>query len=352
MSTKTTEPRLSERPKTERPLRLAIIGCGFQGAHHAKAASGCRQVELVAACDEMPDSAQSLASAFGVDRWTVDSASVLEDPDVDAVVISTTTHTHAELAIAAAEHGKHILLEKPMATSVADCLRIEDAVRASGVTLVVGFKFRFAPAVVAARRAVLRPIVLTAHTLYDADQTASGWVNDRSLSGGRLMSSLVHSIDLLRFLSGSEPIRVGAEGGALAVEGSTEPDNAVATVLFDNGSIASIVHGSAGRSGLLSTWSFQTSGPGLNATVFDHGRRMRLHEALEEQGPDVIDPVEDAFAAGMQPLMQAFADAASARRQIAPGPRDGTISVLVSKLVERAIETGRTQDVDLSSLAG
>lgn len=301
----------------------------------------------------MPEAARSLAAAFGVDRWADDTTSILEDPGIDAVVIATTTHSHAPLAIAAARHGKHILLEKPMAVSVEECLAVEQAVRAAGVTLMVGFKFRFAPAVVAAKHAVPEPIVLTAHTLYDAEQTAAtGWVNDRSLSGGRLMSSLVHSIDLLRFLSGSEPIRVGAEGGNLAIDGLGEPDNAVATILFENGSIGSIVHGTAGRSGLMSTWSFQSAGRGVNATVFDHGRRMRLHDVSADQQRDLVDPVEDAFAAGMEPLMRAFADSVRSGRPTPPDARDGTISVIVSRLIERSIATGRTQEVDLAASSG
>ncbi len=328
--------------------RLALIGCGFQGAYHARGASRSPNADLVVCCDRNIERAISLSRANGVGEWSPDWRSVVGRPDVDGVVIATTTHTHAEIAIGAAEAGKHILVEKPMATSVDDCRRIEEAVAGTGVMLMVGFKFRFAPAIQRARRAVPDPIVLTAHTLYDLQQETAGWVNDRYLSGGRLMSSLVHSVDMLRFLSRSEPVRVGAEGGALAIEGLSDPDNTVATVLFDNGTVASLVHGTAGKSGLLSVWSFQSAGRGTNATVFDHGRRLVLRDNSASEPVHFIDDVEDPFAVGMDRLVDRFARAVLDGDHPSPGPRDGTISVVVSRVIERAMLTGQTQQVELS----
>ena len=327
--------------------RLALIGCGFQGAYHAQAALRSPHADLVVCCDRNIGRAASLSKATGVDEWSPNWKSVMARPDIDGVVIATTTHTHAEIAIGAAEAGKHILVEKPMATSVDDCMRIEEAVARSGVTLMVGFKFRFAPAIRRARRAVPDPIVLTAHTLYDLQQETAGWVNDRSLSGGRLMSSLVHSVDVVRFLSRSEPVRIGAEGGALAIEGLSDPDNTVATILFENGAIASVVHGTAGKSGLLSVWSFQSAGRGVNATVFDHGRRLFLHDNSVSETVHFVDDVEDPFAVGMDQLVDRFARAVLDGDHPNPGPRDGTISVVVSRLIERAMLTGQTQQVEL-----
>ena len=287
---------------------------------------------------------------MGVSEMSNDWEAVLSRSDIDAVVIATTTSTHAQLAIVAAKAGKHVLVEKPMATSLEECMEIEEAVRDAGTIMMVGFKFRFAPAVVAAKEAVAAPIVLTAHTLYDLDQSTTGWINDRSLSGGRLMSTLVHSVDLLRFLAGSEPVRVAAEGGALAIEGITEPDNAVATILFESGAIASVVHGTAGKSPVLSTWSFQSAGRGVNATVFDHGRRVQVHRSGVSGVEEYVDPTDDPFATGMRPLIDAFADSVAGGIPTAPGPRDGTIAVLVSRLIETAIATGENQQIDLSRL--
>ena len=332
----------------DRPLRVALIGCGFQGALHARCATASSSSVLVTCCDEDRDRAADLARSVEVDRFDSDADSVMSDPGVDAVIIATTTGSHADLAVAAARAGKHVLLEKPMATTVADCRRIEAAVTSAGVRMMIGFKFRFAPAVLAAREAVPSPVVVTAHTLYDAAQTTAGWLGDRAASGGRLTSSLVHAVDLLRFVTASEPVRVFAEGGVLAIEGIDEPDNAVATLRFANGTIGSIVHGSAGRSSLVSTWSFQLAGVGSNATVHDHGRRTRFHRA--GQAPDrdeYIDPVTDPFAVGMAPMLEAFVTGVRTGVDPSPGPSDGTVSLAVCREIEAAIETGETRTISL-----
>lgn len=334
-------------PTSHSPLRVAVIGCGFQGSLHARSVLASPSAELAAVCDANPETAASLARSLGVSRVEADPRALTGDPDIDAVIVATTTGTHAEVAIDAARSGTHVLLEKPMATTVDDCLRIEQAVGDAGIRMMIGFKFRFAPAVIRAREAVPAPIVVTAHTLYDATQTTAGWINDRSASGGRLTSSLVHAVDLLRFLARSEPVRVFAEGGALAIDGIEEPDNAVATLRFANGTIGSIVHGMAGRSALLSNWSFQLAGVGRNATVHDHGRRALVHDASEQPDPPAfVDTVEDPFAVGMAPLFEAFAGSILTGTDTAPTARDGTVSLAICRRVEQAIDTGEPQRLD------
>jgi len=330
------------------PLRVAVIGCGFQGRIHAANAAASARTDLVVCADLDPDLASRLAEETGAGRATTRLDDVWEDPDVDAVIIATTTHTHHELALAAASHGKHMLLEKPMAMTVDECLDIERACDVAGVRVVLGYKFRFTDAAIAARAAVPDPRVLIAQTLYDpAPPGASSWVNDRALSGGRLVSSLVHSVDLLRFLSGDEVVRVFAEGAIVSDPSLDQADTSVATLVFAKGAIGSIVHGTAAASGLVSTWSFQTAAAGANATIHDHGRRMRLHRPGEEDVA-VIDPCEDPFRAGTAPLLDAFVSAVAGDDVAAPGARDGTLSLLVARCVEEAIETG--QPVTVPSL--
>lgn len=324
-------------------LRVALIGCGFQGHHLAAALTDSRRCQLTVCCDSNAGRAEALAASLPrPPRVEDDWEAAIHDPGIDAVVIATTTHTHLELALAAAAAGRHMLLEKPMAATVPDCLAIERAAAEHGVLLMIGYKFRFAPTVAAAKALVPHPVVVTSHTMYDASQETSGWVNDPSLSGGRLASSLVHSVDLMRELAGSEIVRVQAEGGNLAIEGLGQPDNAVATVRFANGSIGALLHGSAGRSDLLSNWSFQAIGVGTNATIHDHCRRVVLHTAGTD--PELVtDPVADPFQVGMRPMVDEFADAVARGRVVSAGPRDGTLSLAICRAIETAIATGEPQ---------
>ena len=324
-------------------LGVAVIGCGFQGRIHAENVAASTRADLLACADVDPERAAAVASDTGADRWTDSLDDVWSDPQIEAVVIATTTHTHHELARQAAQHGKHLLLEKPMALSVDECLDIQRACEEAGVSVVLGYKFRFTAAAIAAREAVPDPRILIAHTLYDpAPPGASAWVNDRSLSGGRLVSSLVHAVDLLRYLSGAEVTRVYAEGARIGEHAPGEPDTAAATLLFDNGAIGSIVHGTAAASGLVSTWSFQAAGAGVNATIHDHGRRLVVHRSGEDgSDPTVVDPSGDQFRAGTAPLLEAFVAAVRGEPVATPGPRDGILSLLIARCVEEAIATGQ-----------
>ena len=329
------------------PHGVAVIGCGFQGGIHARNVANSQRAELVACADVDMDRADNLASTTGARRATDRLEDVWEDPDIGVVVIATTTHTHHQIAIEAALHGKHLLLEKPMAMTVDQCVDIERACDEAGVVAVLGYKFRFTDAVIAARKAVPKPRVLMAQTLYDSALVeADSWVNDPALSGGRLVSSLVHSVDLLRFLSGEEIVRVFAEGAALTGESAGEPDTATATLLFTNGAIGSIVHGTAGASGLVSTWSFQTADSGVNATIHDHGRRLTLHR-VGENDSTVVDPTNEPFEAGTAPLFEALVAAIEGEDVDVPRPRDGTLSLLISRCVEESIATGQPVTVPL-----
>jgi predicted dehydrogenase len=326
-------------------LGVAVVGCGFQGAIHARNVASSERADLIACIDLDVTRSEELASATGAERAGDRLEDLWNDSDVDAVIIATTTNTHHQLALDAARSGKHMLLEKPMAMTVEECLEIEDACEDAGIVAVLGYKFRFTDAVLAARSAVPHPRVLSAQTLYDSALVSSdSWVNNRALSGGRLVSSLVHSVDLLRFLSGDDVVRVFAEGATAQGRPSSDPDTATATLQFENGAIGSIVHGTAAASGLLSTWSFQSADGAVNATIYDHGRRLTLHRFGE---PDaiVVDPTEEPFEAGTSALFEAMVDAVGDRNVDVPGPRDGTLSLLISRCVEQAIATGQPVSV-------
>lgn len=330
------------------PLGVAVIGCGFQGGIHAANVAESSRAELLYCVDLDRNRADRLVADTGAGRATARLEDVWEDPAVDAVIIATTTNTHHDVALTAARHGRHMLLEKPMAMTVDECLEIERVSDEAGVRVVLGYKFRFTAAAIAARAAVPDPRVLIAQTLYDPVPPGSaGWVNDRALSGGRLVSSLVHAVDLLRHLAADEVIRVFAEGAVVSDSSLDQADTAVATLVFSRGAIGSIVHGTAASSSLVSTWSFQTAAAGVNATIHDHGRRMSLHRPGADD-VSVVDPCDDPFRAGTAPLLDAFVAAVAGEDVETPGARDGTLSLLVARCVEEAIETGQPVTVPSS----
>ena len=130
--------------RSQRPLRLALIGTGRAGLiHGANIVRRIERAELVALCDANPANLSAAATELGVANCHADYRAVCADPTVDAVVIVTPTFLHCEIACAAAAAGKHVFLEKPMALSVAECTAIESACRYAGVKLQIGFMRRF-----------------------------------------------------------------------------------------------------------------------------------------------------------------------------------------------------------------
>ena len=133
---------------------FGLIGTGIWGETHARTYSDHSEVDLVAVCDLDEARGREIAERYGVPARHTNYVDLLEEEGVDAVSIVTPDFAHTEIAVAAAEAGKHILLEKPMATTVEDCERIADAVERAGVKFMVDFHNRWNPATVKAKRAI------------------------------------------------------------------------------------------------------------------------------------------------------------------------------------------------------
>jgi predicted dehydrogenase len=130
--------------------RIGVVGCGYWGAKHVRVLSGLANVAEIAVIDSDPHSCAAILSAFPSVRGYSDLRSAL--PYVDAVVIAAPPRSHAELALAALREGKHVLVEKPLATSLADAqLMVSEAERHNTI-LMVGHTFEFNPAVRELRR--------------------------------------------------------------------------------------------------------------------------------------------------------------------------------------------------------
>jgi predicted dehydrogenase len=197
-------------------LRLGLIGCGGIARDvHLRNARRLRGVEVVALADP---SASALAAAGALAPRAglhADAADLLSRDDVDAVVVCAATASHAALALAALESGRHLYLEKPVTLTVEDGERVVAAARAAGVVAAVGFNRRFHPLVREARRRLhdgeLGPVV-RARTVFAEPAPAAGrppWKLRRDTGGGAPLLLSLHHVDLLRFLLGGEAVAVG-----------------------------------------------------------------------------------------------------------------------------------------------
>lgn len=186
---------------------VGMIGAGFIAAYHLDGlrAAGGAGVRVIAG--RTPEKTAALAARHGIPAVTPDWREVLARDDVDAVVITTPDGTHPEIAVAAAAAGKHILLQKPMARTAAECRRIIAAVAAARVHLSVSFMHRHFEEVVAARQLLAEGAIGVPYAMRMRNATPGAdwgaWFYSRAQVGGGVVMQLgVHGIDLLRHLFG------------------------------------------------------------------------------------------------------------------------------------------------------
>jgi predicted dehydrogenase len=223
------------------PLRAVVLGYGFIGAMHVEAAASVTDIEVVGVSGHRLDAATEFARRWGIERVTDDWAGLCAEPDVDLVIVGTPNSLHAEQAIHALDHGKHVLVEKPMATTVADADRMIAAAQRAGRALAVGHMWRYHPDVIALRDRIAAgefgSIVRTHGWGVHAGWGPSGWFTDPALAGGGALIDMgIHAIDTARFLLGDpEPARVGASIGIGAFGNYDVDDDGVVTIDWAGG---------------------------------------------------------------------------------------------------------------------
>lgn len=249
----------SRQSDAERVLGVAIIGAGNMGRRHARAYRyHAPRTRLVAACDVRPEAARRLAETFGCAAEAgIDD--LLARPDVDAVSICTPEPDHLVPVLKAAAAGRHILIEKPMATTMDEARQMKQAASDAGVRLMVGHLFRFDRRCATVKQALddgrigrLRSIDFRFHgTPPQQDR-----IRDFELS--LIVFRGCHAIDLMRWYTGSEVVRVYAEDlqGDLRGRGYHSEDAVFCLLRFADGTVASlevnahvpVTHPAAGRS--------------------------------------------------------------------------------------------------------
>ncbi len=227
------------------PLRVAIVGGGFVGVDQATVFAARPDVDLVAFVGRDEHRTAAVAARFGA-RPYLEMDRMLREEGVDAVSVCTPTGLHRPFVEAAAAAGVHVLLEKPMATSVADCDAVDRACRTAGVVLMLGFTHRFHRELQEAARLIadgrIGPPML-AQDAFTFGETAPwpDWYYDRALSGGgELMHDGVHMVDRLAWLIGSPIVEVYGRTTTYARAIPGVEDGGVAVLAFASGALASL----------------------------------------------------------------------------------------------------------------
>jgi scyllo-inositol 2-dehydrogenase (NAD+) len=328
-------------------LRVALVGAGRAGSvHAANLGDYAARAEVVAIVDERREPAEALAAgtdaaAFG----DLDEAL----PHADAVVISTPTFTHRDLAVRAARAGKHVFCEKPMALTVTECDEMIEAAEAAGVALQIGFMRRFQPEFVEARRRIEagdmgQPMVIK--SLTRGPGLPPPWAWDLERSNGMLAEVNSHDFDCVRWLAGSEIERVYAEvahhkGADRGVDAEDFYDNAVVALRFESGAIGTIDGTCPADYGYDARVEVVCS-EGL-LVVGD----MRGQPIVEARDRDVgtITPLyrtwPERFREAYRAEMRSFVDCALAGAAPAATGADGRAAVAAVRAANRSWQEGR-----------
>jgi predicted dehydrogenase len=330
-------------------LRCAVLGSGFAGSTYAEAVRYAPDAELVVIAGGR--NAESLAALHEV-RATPDVDAVLDSPEIDAVLIASPNPFHAPQTLRAAASGKHVLVEKPMALSVAECRSMVDACQRAGVVLMVGHHHRFRRNPIAAKllldRGTIGRVDMAAMVETEPDQTT--WLT-KPENGGYLLGGGVHGLDLLRWWLG-DVRRVAAltgqyrgehvENGSLllldfasgahasfqesVIPGSVPPPGSGVVrfdvVLTGEGGVLDVNMYGDVRSSTRDGWQVQTSLP----TWEGHYAFLRM----------------EAYAAQVREFVDAI------REQRAPRvlATEGLAAVAIVEAAHRAAASGTWQDVE------
>jgi predicted dehydrogenase len=198
---------------SRQPLRIALAGCGgIARQYHLRALRRMASARMVAVADPDPAARDLAASATGAEPFA-DPLAAIEQPGVDAVVVCAPNAHHADLALAALGAGRHLYLEKPLATDVADGRRVVDAAERAGTVATVGFALRFDPLYARVRAALgqIGPLSEVSTTWFEPLAPGGGlaWKRLRATGGGALLDLGVHHLDLLGWLTGHTVAEVG-----------------------------------------------------------------------------------------------------------------------------------------------
>jgi myo-inositol 2-dehydrogenase/D-chiro-inositol 1-dehydrogenase len=328
---------------------VALIGSGRMGAYHGETVSRrLPGVRLVAVADPAPGVADRLAGALGADRPYTDVDKLWTDPEVDAVVIAAPARFHAGLVVAAAEAGKSVFCEKPMAVNLAEADRAINAARAADVVLQVGFNRRFAADWQAARALLDAGELGTPRLLRSVTRDPGGFEPARVAPDTIFLETLIHDFDTLRFLNpGAEAVEVYAVADALV-----EPDwrdrglrdTAVVTVRFDNGAVGTAeacfeaAYGYDVRGEVLASGGMATMGDGRRTTMVFSGPSGRI--------VDTVRSDQELFAAAYTAELAAFTEAVRTATAPPVTGDDARAALGIALAAAESARTGRPVRVD------
>ena len=330
---------------TANRLRVGMIGAGRIGKVHAETvAFGLPEAELVSITDVNRDAAARLAGRCGIPAVAASSEEILADPRVDAVLICSSTDTHATLIAQAARAGKHIFCEKPVALDLAKIDAALEEVAKAGVKLQIGFNRRFDANFARVRQAVATGEIGAPRLVHIVSRDpAPPPVAYVKSSGGMFLDMTIHDFDMARFLVGDEVDEIFVSGGVMVdpqIGAAGDLDTALIVLRFRSGVIGTIdncrqaAYGYDQRVEILgSLGSIATENRYPNQAVVSTSKEVRTDLPLNF----FMERYRESFAAELR----AFVEAVIRDRPTPVTGEDGRVPVVMGLAARKSYDERR-----------
>ncbi len=347
-------------------VRLGVIGCGHMAQVHLAALvdgpenvseelrQWLPQIEVRGLADVNTEKAETYLQTYNAEYATADPEDLFKDPDIDAGLITTWHDTHGPFSVRAMDAGKHVLIEKPRAMTEQECDEILAAEERSGVKYMVAFRCRFAKGARDVKREIPHPDNIIAHARTGGIWPETIWAQDPIKGGGQILSQGCHVVDMMLYLSGSEPEAVYATGGVFHHSHPEVIDTINAAVRYKNGSVGAFMGGDGGVGGLLMHHPLPNNCPfwvmvvdkGRSGMAIDHGEDARFESCVPEdewQPPYALceygEKLGKSVASGLPDILPSFAKSILTDE---PPPATALDGAIATRFILRCFESART----------
>lgn len=334
---------------------IGIIGCGIWGTIHAQTFSSSPFTQLLSVCDQDRDRAEQLSLKYGSKNYTTDYQEILSNPEISAISIATPDHTHTQIVLDALNAGKHVLVEKPLATTVKECKQILAARDASGTILMVDFHNHWNIPFMQVKKMVesgelgdLQMInVRLNDTIYVPTKMLS-WASKSSPA--HFLGS--HVVDLIRWITSDEIIKVYSvsRSEVLRKKGIDTPDFYQTILEFSNGASAYVENCWILAENSPNIFEFKGDFIGSKGSTFVNVSHHRMIEKYTEEAagfPDVSGVV-DRYGKALgfcTASIEHFIDCIQNNTKPIVTGEDGLIATQVVQAMEESARTGHPVDL-------
>ena len=326
-------------------LNVGIIGAGRIGkVHAATVAYRIPTARILAIADVNGEAARQVAAQFGIPTAADDPAAVLENKDIDAVLVCSSTDTHAKFTVAAAKAGKHIFCEKPIAHDLHEIDAALAAVAKAGVKLQIGFNRRFDANFARVRQAIMAGEIGTPALLHIISRDpAPPPVSYVKVSGGMFLDMTIHDFDMARFLIGAEVEEVYTQAGVTvdpAIGEAGDVDTAVIMLKYSNGVIGTIDNCRRASYGYDQRVEVLGS-KGAIATANNYPNAATLSDAASVRRDLPLNFFMDRYTESFAAEVTAFVDAVLNDKPTPVTGHDGRVPVVMGLAAGTSYREGR-----------